>query len=177
MTKAGCFCSRARSRRLALSAREQPILVRRQSRCLAARFGRREGLARQRRVVRARGLDLLKASPHVSLAPARQGNLPAQGQRRLAFEDRAAIFGQNPAVAILRVLRDEIRRVELMENAPPFGRFELLAHAKCRQKVMAVPPDRFGRPPGEEIARDAPKKTAPRCGEWPTSLFARRSRH
>lgn len=49
--------------------------------------------------------------------------------------------------------------MKLVENAPPSGRLELLAGAECWQKIMAVPPDRFGRPPGKEISEMAGKKT------------------
>ena len=58
---------------------------------------------------------------------------------------------------------DKIRRMKLVKNATPFGRFEFLANAKCRQKIVAMPPDRFGRSPGEEIGEMAREKTSRRA--------------
>jgi hypothetical protein len=75
---------------LGLERREQSILVRRQGCCFAAQFDRRESFARRYWVFRLCCLYLLQGSPHISLASARHGTIPAQGQGCLALEHGVA---------------------------------------------------------------------------------------
>src|ERR1700730_15495851 len=76
-------------------------------------------LERGERVLGLRNLDLVQASPHAGLAPARQGHVATQRQRRLAREHGTSRLGDNPTITIFRVLRDQIRRVKLVKNAAP----------------------------------------------------------
>src|ERR1019366_452637 len=122
-------------------------------------FNRLESFARKRRVLGLCDLDRVQASPHGNLAPARQCNIATQRQRRFARKHITPCSGDDPTVAILGVLRDQLRRVELMENASPFGQIELLAYAECRQEMMAVPPDCLARLANEEIGEMARKKS------------------
>src|SRR3984893_13121156 len=120
---------------------EQTVLPGRQQCCLDPPFDRRESLARKHRVLGLRNLDLVQASPHAGLAPARQGHVATQRQRRLAREHGTARLGDNPTITIFRVLSDQIRRMKLVKNAAPWRSIELFAYAESRQAIVAMPPD------------------------------------
>ena len=72
--------------------------------------------------------------------------------------------GDNPTIPILRVLRDQIRRVKLVKNAAPFGRIELFADAECRQEIVAMPPGLRRLLGRRGDWRGGPEKIARRCG-------------
>src|SRR3984893_12498180 len=95
---------------------EQTVLPGRQQCCPHPRFDRLESLARKHRILRLRNLDLVQASPHAGLAPARQSHVATQRQWRLAREHGTSRLSDNPTISIFRVLRDQIRRVKLVKN-------------------------------------------------------------
>ena len=119
---------------LGFERRQQSILLRRQGLRPAARSSRIECFARRHRVFGLPRPRSPPGPPHAGLAPVSQGNLAAQGQGRLAREHGAAAPGQNPTVAIIRVLSDEI---------PPRG-----ADEKCfaiRRGLNSLPTPKVGR--------------------------------
>src|SRR3984893_11088135 len=120
---------------------EQAVLPGGQQRCLNPRLDALESLARKHRILRLRNLDLVQASPHGGFPPARQSHVATQRQWRLAREHGTSRPGDNPAISIFRILRDQIRRVKLVKNAAPFGRIELLSDAECRKEIVTMPPD------------------------------------
>src|SRR5439155_22064308 len=106
---------------------EQAVLPGRQRRRQEPRFDRLENLARKHRILGLRNLDLVQASPHAGLAPARQSYVATQRQRRLAREHGTSRLGDDPTITIFRVLSDQIRPVKLVKDAAPFGSIKLFA--------------------------------------------------
>ena len=70
---------------------------------------------------------------------------------------------QHPTIAVVRVLRDHVRRMELAENAAPLRRLEFLAGAEGRQQMMAMTGDRRRGVADQQIGEMAGEKPARRA--------------
>src|SRR5262245_790588 len=145
-----------------LEGGEQAILPRRQCRGIRNEFSRFECAARRRGVLGLRLVYLFQTSPHLGRIFARRCLVAAQSERCLAGKHVASGLRYNPAIAIPRILGDQLHRVKLIKYAAPCGQVELLANPEGRQKIVAMPPERAGCSPDEEIGEMCGKESP--CG-------------